>query len=876
VLGTANLVVNNDVTLAKQISTPAAASLAAVGSLSVSGTGAGSTARIAGSIIDGGGTSNVTVATGSLSATKIGTVAAPVDNLTVNNGTLTLSLDAANPSAAVTTLTANGANTIGANVTGPVIPGTYTLMHTAQSPAPARAPSPPPSSPPAWSPHSTPRRSIPSTSSSPASTRPSGPVTSAACPTTSGTSTALRPTTGSSSPPQPRTNYQENLATYSTTDSVLFDDSAMTTNVNVAATVAPASMTFNNATNYTFGGTGAIVGGGPVTKNNTGSVLISNAGANTLGAVAINAGNVTVANAGGTTTGGITVASGASLTVGDNATAGAGNLSAGTIASAGTVNFNRPDASTNATAISGAGTVNYSGSGATTVTGASTYTGVTNITAGVVKPTASNSFGSIASGSGVVNVSAGAAIDVASGTTANGIDYGTNKVFNVVGAGPTGDGVIVHSGVLGTNNQQNAFEKINLTGNATFGGTGRFDTRGTSGTPAVLDLAGNTLTKAGAGQFSVVATNVTDGDIHVTAGTMSLETTSNVAGSGTITMDGGTTLQFFRPTNTISRNMVWNGTTATDASQTNTVNITSPIVMGASNTIQINSSTGFTYSGNITESAAAGITKTGGGTLDLTGANNYSGTTTVSAGTLRVAPAGAAPSSAVVVDAGEYNMSSAAGAGAFKSASITVNNSALAQMQVNGTSTLVTGAVSVAPAAKLDTTDNDIVVNSMAFSDVQNLVLTGFGNNPGGITSSTSDGSQILALFDNTLVGAPDWNGIPIGANATVGKYTYFGDANIDGQVTGDDYGVVDANLNTTPAVGLGWLSGDMNLDGSVTGDDYGVIDANLGLGNGNPLSASSLGSMPAGSLSAVPEPASIGLLAATGLLLGRRRRSSK
>jgi hypothetical protein len=53
--------------------------------------------------------------------------------------------------------------------------------------------------------------------------------------------------------------------------------------------------------------------------------------------------------------------------------------------------------------------------------------------------------------------------------------------------------------------------------------------------------------------------------------------------------------------------------------------------------------------------------------------------------------------------------------------------------------------------------------------------------------------------------------------------------------VTGDDYGVIDANLDTTPPVGLAWLSGDTNLDGSVTGDDYGVIDANLGLARATP-----------------------------------------
>ncbi len=105
-----------------------------------------------------------------------------------------------------------------------------------------------------------------------------------------------------------------------------------------------------------------------------------------------------------------------------------------------------------------------------------------------------------------------------------------------------------------------------------------------------------------------------------------------------------------------------------------------------------------------------------------------------------------------------------------------------------------------------------------------------------------------------------------------IGKYTYFGDLTFDGQVTGDDYAIVDANLNTTPDPGVAWLSGDANLDGSVTGDDYGVIDANLGLGSGSPLGSSAL----------VPEPG-MGLIAACGaggLLamrrrMGRRRRES-
>jgi hypothetical protein len=84
-------------------------------------------------------------------------------------------------------------------------------------------------------------------------------------------------------------------------------------------------------------------------------------------------------------------------------------------------------------------------------------------------------------------------------------------------------------------------------------------------------------------------------------------------------------------------------------------------------------------------------------------------------------------------------------------------------------------------------------------------------------------------IGDNTLIDS-------VSGIASVGTYTYLGDMNLDGQVTGDDYTIIDANLNTNPPVGIAWLSGDPNLDGVVTADDSTVIDANLGLGAGNPL----------------------------------------
>jgi fibronectin-binding autotransporter adhesin len=243
------------------------------------------------------------------------------------------------------------------------------------------------------------------------------------------------------------------------------------------------------------------------------------------------------------------------------------------------------------------------------------------------------------------------------------------------------------------------------------------------------------------------------------------------------------------------------------------------------------------------------LVKSGAGVWSLNGSLTYTGATSVNAGTLKVGQSFRTGALLNIADGAKFAMTPRSGVPDLATSRKTLE---VASLSLNATGTL-------------DMADNDLVVNAGGFTTVQAAVLSGFGTSGPGIISSTSDGTQIHALFDNALVGATDWNGDAIASNAVVGKYTYFGDANIDGQVTGDDYGVIDANLNTTPAVGLGWLSGDMNLDGSVTGDDYGVIDANLGLGTSNPLSPSSL--------SAVPEPASIAAIGLSSLLIGARRR---
>ncbi len=183
--------------------------------------------------------------------------------------------------------------------------------------------------------------------------------------------------------------------------------------------------------------------------------------------------------------------------------------------------------------------------------------------------------------------------------------------------------------------------------------------------------------------------------------------------------------------------------------------------------------------------------------------------------------------------------------------SLNLSDGGGAVMNPDGTYLLYTQTLSMTGTGMLDLNDNGLVVNNGDFSTIQNLVFTGYRDHldttATGIISTTSQatgGNTILLLFDNSLAGATDWpvgSGNTIGANAIVGKYTYFGDTNLDGQVTGDDYGAIDANLGATGLdPGIAQLAGDTNYDFAITGDDYAAIDANLGLGVGSPLAAAS------------------------------------
>ncbi|HEX8522759.1 MAG TPA: hypothetical protein VF669_10920 [Tepidisphaeraceae bacterium] len=191
--------------------------------------------------------------------------------------------------------------------------------------------------------------------------------------------------------------------------------------------------------------------------------------------------------------------------------------------------------------------------------------------------------------------------------------------------------------------------------------------------------------------------------------------------------------------------------------------------------------------------------------------------------------------------------------------------------------TLRLSTLSLDAGAILDLNDNDLIVEHGKYEDIRALVWAGYRDAPDstvtGIISTSGQsslGHPILALFDNALLQTDQWpfgSANTVGAAAVLGKYTYIGDADLNGMITADDYGAVDSNLGLAadPAGGMNWLQGDWNFDGQITGDDYLAIDANLGLGEANPLTATSAGAL-------VPEPTFFTVLLLTPLLPRRRR----
>ncbi|MBC7782275.1 MAG: PEP-CTERM sorting domain-containing protein [Burkholderiales bacterium] len=169
-------------------------------------------------------------------------------------------------------------------------------------------------------------------------------------------------------------------------------------------------------------------------------------------------------------------------------------------------------------------------------------------------------------------------------------------------------------------------------------------------------------------------------------------------------------------------------------------------------------------------------------------------------------------------------------------------------------------------AGKLELHDNDLIIDytgaANPYTTTLDMVRKGLvllGGNGKGIGSAKVDAQALsgtmLGVVDNGAVGGAitalsGYAGVT--AQSVLVKYTWRGDANLDGIVNGSDYALADTGFT---GGGTGWFYGDVNYDGITNGSDYALIDTGFSSQSG-PL----------------PEPSVLAVLGTGALALLRRR----
>ena len=421
------------------------------------------------------------------------------------------------------------------------------------------------------------------------------------------------------------TNSSGTTVAYANNDLAIFDNSVGTgpTNLNLVGVLQPASVLCNNTTNvsYTLGGTGSLGGAMNLTLSGSGSLTLATANSYT-GGTTLNSGTLKIGNAGALGTGTLTVSgpatldntSGSSLVLANNnpevwaanfTFTGTTNLDLGTGPVSLMADCNLIVNSNNLTIggiISGPFALTKGGAGNLTLTGAST---ITNLTV---------------SGAGTV-------------------------LFNAAGGAlPANSQIAVNNGSLDVVQPQTLAVLSSGSGTTISGATLTVSSQikpanGTGQTNLIsCSLAGSaSLLKSGQGMTILSAANsYTGGTIIQGVGTLA------ISGAGTL----GSTSGSLAMINSASSVLDLGGTTQTVGAVSILGIVTNGTLIGTS----FNVTNGTAYA--VLAGAGASLTKNGTGSFTLSGANTYTGNTTVNAGTLAIQHSTLAATSTITVTNG--------------------------------------------------------------------------------------------------------------------------------------------------------------------------------------------------------------------------------
>ncbi|MBN2578521.1 MAG: autotransporter-associated beta strand repeat-containing protein, partial [Pirellulales bacterium] len=280
-----------------------------------------------------------------------------------------------------------------------------------------------------------------------------------------------------------------------------------------------------------------------------------------------------------------------------------------------------------------------SGAGTLTIANAGNdFTGTVTITGGTLIPDHSSALGSAAGGT-VVN---GGTLDL------NGYYTFRQEPISLQGAGADGStGAIVNNHSDQTAYVEPHLYYVTLTGDATIGGSHSWSIEGNvpagSGwAPGYLDGDSTNhyaLTKVGTTEITLANLGTTNlGDINVAEGTLTVSGNTDL-GASTLTLSGGATLKLSGATETVQKTLdvAATGGVIENASGDSTIDGSGGTLSGLL-TVQTAEETTLTL-GNALD-GTGGLTKEEAGRLVLSGANAYSGDTTISAGVLELVTGG--------------------------------------------------------------------------------------------------------------------------------------------------------------------------------------------------------------------------------------------
>jgi hypothetical protein len=161
---------------------------------------------------------------------------------------------------------------------------------------------------------------------------------------------------------------------------------------------------------------------------------------------------------------------------------------------------------------------------------------------------------------------------------------------------------------------------------------------------------------------------------------------------------------------------------------------------------------------------------------------------------------------------------------------------------------IVCDYITMTPAGTIDLGDGNLVLHGGSPAAIEPLIGAGriVSAHDGTLTGlgvALASSTRGIAAEETTLFAGETVHGGDV-----LVKYTYVGDANLDGKIDIADYGRLDFSFPLPGAAG--WFNGDFNYDGKIDVLDYGIIDFNIGVQGPQLVSAAGTAAAAAAALS--------------------------